>query len=102
MRSLFVIGAALALLSGVLAWRWIGDPAETMERRNLDFIDLHWRGGNPPYMPMRGPPPPHIPQTPRGIWKKPPAPSPHLPTAFPLFSRFPALFAHFPLHLLHV
>src|SRR2546428_6041491 len=61
MRSLFVIGAALALLSGVLAWRWIGDPAETMERRKLDLIDLHWRGGKPPLFPPRGSPPLPIP-----------------------------------------
>src|SRR3972149_5358129 len=28
MRVLLVIGSALALLSGVLAWRWIGEPGK--------------------------------------------------------------------------
>ncbi len=53
MRALFVIGAALALLSGLLAWRWIGEPAETVERKRLDFVDLHWRVERLRYLPMR-------------------------------------------------
>src|SRR2546425_6032110 len=32
MRSLFVIGAALALLSGLLAWRWAGRPTGKIAR----------------------------------------------------------------------
>jgi MFS family permease len=53
MRALFVIGAALALLSGLLAWRWIREPAETVERSRLDLVDLHWRVEHLRYLPMR-------------------------------------------------
>src|SRR2546427_7347955 len=53
MRALFVIGAALAFLSGLLAWRWIGEPREKIDRRRLDFVDLHWRVGLLPDLPMR-------------------------------------------------
>src|SRR5881628_2182572 len=38
MRALFVIGSALALLSGLLAWRWIGEPREKIERKRVDLV----------------------------------------------------------------
>ena len=53
MRALFVIGAALALLSGLLAWRWIEDPAETIERKQIDLVDVHWRVERTRFLPMR-------------------------------------------------
>ena len=53
MRALFVIGAALALLSGLLAWRWIGEPAETIERKHIDLVDVHWRVERTRFLPMR-------------------------------------------------
>ncbi len=53
MRALFVIGAALALLSALLAWRWIREPPEKVDRKRLDFVDLHWRVERVRYLPMR-------------------------------------------------
>ena len=99
MRSLFVIGAALALLSGVLAWRWIGDPAETVERRNLDFIDLHWRVEHLRYLPMRVLHLLDIREHLGRSRKYSAALYRYLATVFLLFSGFTAFYAIFPVYL---
>jgi len=44
MRSLFGIAAVLASVSAVLAWRWVDEPATTIDRANVQgFVDAHWR-----------------------------------------------------------
>ncbi|MEK7369380.1 MAG: hypothetical protein AABZ62_06915, partial [Planctomycetota bacterium] len=53
MRGLFFAGAALALLSALLAWRWLDEPTEKVERHRLSFVDLHWRVERLRYLPMR-------------------------------------------------
>lgn len=99
MRALFVIGAALALLSGLLAWRWIGEPSETVERRRVDLIDYHWRVEHLRYLPTRilhlldlrnhlGKP--H--RYPRALRR-------YLGIVFLLFSGFTAFYAIFPVYL---
>ncbi|TLZ57035.1 MAG: MFS transporter [Methanobacteriota archaeon] len=99
MRSLFVIGAALALLSGLLAWRWIGDPAETVERKHLDFIDLHWRVEQLRYLPTRVL---HLLDFRRHLGRPrrySAALYRYLATVFLLFSGFTAFYAIFPVYL---
>jgi predicted MFS family arabinose efflux permease len=99
MRALFVIGAALALLSGLLAWRWIGEPKEKVDRRRLDFVDLHWRVEHLRYLPMRllhildlrnhfGRPRKYS----RALYR-------YLAVVFLLFSGFTAFYAIFPVYL---
>jgi len=99
MRALFVIGAALALLSGLLAWRWIGEPREKMDRRRLDFVDLHWRVELLRYLPMRIL---HILDL-RNHLGQPRRYSPalyrYLAIVFLLFSGFTAFYAIFPVYL---
>ena len=99
MRALFVIGAALAFLSGLLAWRWIGEPREKMDRRRLDFVDLHWRVELLRYLPMRIL---HILDL-RNHLGKPRKYSPalyrYLAIVFLLFSGFTAFYAIFPVYL---
>ena len=99
MRALFVIGAALALLSALLAWRWIGEPTETIERRGLDLVDLHWRVERLRFLPMRIL---HILDLRNHLGR------PHrysaalrryLATVFLLFSGFTAFYAIFPVFL---
>jgi len=102
MRALFIIGAALALLSAFLAWRWIGEPAAKVERKRVDFVDLHWRVERLRYLPMRllhfldlrnhaGKERRHTPALRR-----------YLLTVFLLFSGFTAFYAIFPIFLREV
>lgn len=54
MRGLFMIGAALALLSGIVAWRMIKEPTERLERREVHIHDHHFiTVERLRYMPMR-------------------------------------------------
>src|SRR5437867_1580425 len=99
MRALFVIGAALALLSGLLAWRWIGEPAERVERKHLDLVDLHWRVERLRYLPMRVL---HVLDLRNHIGRPPrysPALRRYLAIVFLLFSGFTAFYAIFPVFL---
>jgi MFS family permease len=41
MQGLFVISAALSILSTLLAWRWVRDPEETLERHRVDVATHH-------------------------------------------------------------
>ena len=99
MRSLFIIGAALALLSGVLAWRWIGEPKVNVERRHVELVDTHWRVEHLRYLPMRllhlldfrhrtDPARRYS----RSLYR-------YLATVFLLFSGFTAFYAIFPVYL---
>jgi MFS family permease len=99
MRALFMIGAALALLSAFLAWRWIGEPAAKIERKHIDFVDLHWRVERLRYLPMRLL---HVMDfrnhaTKAGRFS--PALYRYLVTVFLLFSGFTAFYAIFPVYL---
>src|SRR5437867_11061608 len=102
MRALFVIGAALALLSGLLAWRWIGEPAETIERRHVDLVDLvdvHWRVERTRFLPMRLL---HLLDLRNHFGhshRYSPALRRYLATVLLLFSRFTAFYAIFPVFL---
>ena len=53
MRALFVIGAALALLSALLAGAWLGEPKERVERRDIPLVDIQMRVERVKYLPMR-------------------------------------------------
>ena len=54
MRSLLAVAGALALLSAVLAWRWIEEPAERVDRAHLrDVVDVHWRIERLRFLPSR-------------------------------------------------
>jgi len=53
MRALFVIGAALALLSALLATNWLAEPRERVERRDIPLVDIHFRVERVKYLPMR-------------------------------------------------
>src|SRR3989449_11624075 len=43
MRALFVLGAALGLLSGLLAQVWTREPAVRVDRREVHVADVHAR-----------------------------------------------------------
>jgi MFS family permease len=99
MRGLFFVGAALALLSAALAWRWLDDPILKIERRHLALVDVHWRVERLRYLPMRllhfldfrnhiG-----------GSLRNSPAVYRYLATVFLLFSGFTAFYAIFPVYL---
>ncbi len=99
MRGLFFAGAALALLSALLAWRWLDEPTEKVERHRLSFVDLHWRVERLRYLPMRllyfldlrnhhGHP-----------HRYPPALHRYLATVLLLFSGFTAFYTIFPVYL---
>lgn len=54
MRTLFAIGAALALASGIVAWRLIKEPAERLEGRPTHLHEHHYiTVERLKYMPMR-------------------------------------------------
>lgn len=53
MRGLFVIGAALGLLSGLLAGMWLKEPTEFVERRSVHIVDIHWRIERVKFLPTR-------------------------------------------------
>ncbi|OGS45684.1 MAG: hypothetical protein A3K66_03425 [Euryarchaeota archaeon RBG_16_67_27] len=53
MRALFVIGAALGLLSGILAASWLAEPTVRVERRDVHLVDIHFRVERVKYLPMR-------------------------------------------------
>ncbi len=53
MRGLFVIGAALGLLSGVLAGMWLAEPNEYLERRSIHLVDNLFRIERVKFLPMR-------------------------------------------------
>ncbi len=98
MRALFAIGSALALLSGFLAWRWIGEPAEKVERHRLDFVDVHWKVERLRYLPMRLLYYLDL-RNHAGRRRYSPALRRYLATVFILFSGFTAFYAIFPVYL---
>jgi len=53
MRALFVIGAALGLLSGLLAQVWTREPAVRVDRREVHVADVHARIERGRYLPIR-------------------------------------------------
>jgi MFS family permease len=53
MRGLFVIGAALGLLSGLLAGMWLREPQEHLERRSIHLVDNLFRIERVKFLPMR-------------------------------------------------
>jgi len=99
MRALFVIGSALALLSGLLAWRWIGEPREKIERKRVDLVDLHWTVERVRFLPMRLL---HVLDLRNHLGRSPKYPRAlrrYLLTVFLLFSGFTAFYAIFPVFL---
>ncbi len=98
MRFLFVIGSALALLSGLLAWRWVGEPTQKVERHRLTFVDTHWRIERLRYLPMRLLYYLDL-RTLAGRRHRSPALTRYLATVFLLFSGFTAFYAIFPVYL---
>ena len=53
MRGLFIIGAALGLLSGLLAGMWLREPREHLERRSIHLVDNLFRIERVKFLPMR-------------------------------------------------
>ena len=53
MRGLFGIGAALGLLSGLLAGMWLKEPREHLERRSIRLVDNLFRIERVKFLPMR-------------------------------------------------
>ena len=53
MRALFVIGAALGLLAGLLAQLWTREPAVRVDRREVRLVDVHPRVEKGRFLPMR-------------------------------------------------
>jgi len=53
MRALFVIGAALGLLSGLLVQVWTREPAVRVDRREMHLPDVHPRIERGRYLPIR-------------------------------------------------
>ncbi len=53
MRGLFIIGAALGLLSGLLAGMWLQEPKEYLERRSIHLVDNLFRVERVKFLPMR-------------------------------------------------
>lgn len=53
MRGLFVIGAALGLLSGLLAGMWLKEPKEYLDRRSIHIVDALFRIERVKFLPMR-------------------------------------------------
>ena len=53
MRGLFVIGAALGLLAGLLAGVWVQEPKEYLERRSIRLVDNLFRIERVKFLPMR-------------------------------------------------
>src|SRR5947199_3918553 len=53
MRALFVIGAALGLLSGLLVQVWTREPAVRVDRRDVHLTDVHARIERGRYLPIR-------------------------------------------------
>ena len=99
MRGLFFAGAALALLSAALAWRWLDEPEEKVERRHIAFVDQHWRVERMRYLPMRLL---HFLDFRNHVHRRR-RPSPtlrrYLATVFLLFSGFTGFYAVFPVYL---
>jgi MFS family permease len=53
MRGLFVIGAALGLLSGLLAGMWLKEPKEYLDRRSIHLVESLFRIERVKFLPMR-------------------------------------------------
>jgi len=53
MRALFVIGAALGLLSAFLGAAWLSEPRERVERRAIHLADIYHRIERVKFLPMR-------------------------------------------------
>ena len=56
LRSLFLVGAALALLSGLMAWRWIQEPSEDrrVDRHQLSLVEIpYWVHEHLRYLPSK-------------------------------------------------
>jgi len=99
MRALFVIGAALGALSALLAARWLEEPTERVERRDIHLVDFHLRVERVKFLPMRMlyffDPRGHR-DRPRRL---PPALRAYLVAVFLLFSGFTAFYGFFPIFL---
>ncbi len=53
MRGLFVIGAALGLLSGFLAGMWLQEPREYLNRKSIHLVEALYRIERVKFLPMR-------------------------------------------------
>jgi MFS family permease len=53
MRGLFVIGAALGLLSGILAGMWLREPKTFLDRKTIHLVDNLFRVERVKFLPMR-------------------------------------------------
>lgn len=53
MRALFVIGSALGTLAAFLAAAWLAEPAQRVERRSIQLVDIHFRVERVKFLPMR-------------------------------------------------
>ncbi|HEY7589015.1 MAG TPA: MFS transporter [Thermoplasmata archaeon] len=53
MRGLFVIGAALGALSGLMVGAWLLEPTEHVDRRTIHIVDIHLRVERVKFLPMR-------------------------------------------------
>ncbi|HII39719.1 MAG TPA: MFS transporter [Thermoplasmata archaeon] len=53
MRGLFVIGAALGLLSGLLAGMWLKEPKTFLDRKSIHLVDNLFRIERVKFLPMR-------------------------------------------------
>lgn len=53
MRGLFVIGAALGLLSGLLAGMWLHEPKAYLDRKSIHLTDNLFRVERARFLPMR-------------------------------------------------
>jgi len=102
LQALFVIGAALALLSALLAWRWVPEPTTTVDRHSVHLPDLTlWFAEKGRYVPQRVL---HYfdPRRMVGKGKLPSALQAYLASAFLLFAGFTAFYAIFPVFLVQV
>ena len=102
LQGLFVLGAALALLSAFLAWRWMPEPAVTIDRRAITIPHLTlWFAEKARYVPQRVLhyfDPRHL----LGESKLPRDLRVYLGSAFLLFAGFSAFYAIFPIFLVQV
>lgn len=53
MRGLFIIGAALGLLSGLLAGMWLEEPKAYLDRKSIHLVDNLFRIERVKFLPMR-------------------------------------------------
>ena len=99
MRSLFVVGAVLSGVAGVLGAVWLREPAVKVERRDVALVDFHPRIERVKFLPMRllyfidpRPRPGRSARLPRPLRV-------YLGSVFLLFTGFTAFYAFFPIFL---